>query len=137
MMKRFSESCREKLVLGAEYLLMPADWRKRKQVRSIITTTDSYLTEYGTVTMILKHGSFALNLGDVSVKCKNAEIEQSGAEYDPETDLYSYSFVNGAAVDLTREKLNGYLEKKNLRDKYTGWNPHSSRQYWGSGDSVN
>ena len=109
---RFLESCREKLVLGAEYLLMPADWRKRKQVRSIITTTDSYLTEYGTVTMILKHGSISLNLGDVSVDCKNAEIEQSGAKYNPETDLYSYSFVNGAAVDLTREELNGYLEKK-------------------------
>lgn len=97
------------IIIGSAFQLNTSDFRRWKEVKGIIESTEHYTVSPKGPVLILEKNSFSFNIGKIYVEIIGETIEESGAEFDPEDEMYNYEPSLGVKLKFTRKELEEYL----------------------------
>ena len=100
---------KDSIIVGSESILSPNDYRRRKEFVEAIHAAEHYTTGAHGMALILNKNSLKVSVTKIRIGKHIPLVHETNAEYDKETNMYSYEVSSGMPVDFTQEELQNYL----------------------------
>jgi len=100
---------KDSVIVGSEFALRSKDFRRRNEFVEAIHTMEHYTTGAHGLALILNKDSLRISIKKVRIGKHIPTVYETQAEYDKETNMYSYEISSGMPVDFTQEELQNYL----------------------------
>ncbi len=100
---------KDSIIVGSESILSPNDYKRRKEFVEAIHAAEHYTTGAHGMALILNKNSLKVSVTKIRIGKHIPLVHETNAEYDKETNMYSYEVSSGMPVDFTQEELQNYL----------------------------
>lgn len=97
------------VLLGSRYVMKNRDWHLNDMYDNFIENRETIFTSFLRDGIALKRGAIQVCLHDVNVSIHPLTVGESNAKFDEKSKKYSYSILDGLAIDFEEDELREFL----------------------------